>query len=353
MRVAPIMAICGIITAVTSLYGGPAQPQSLACHHIHQNNDPGLPEFGGNVIYRQVQLDSGSGEYLLRTYSDQGLSGSSPAEYCFRYELENAGSVPMALVKWPLAGIQVGTLHPGKEHRRSMTSRERSENLPLDIDSPVFAFERRSSKTRAWVTRQRMHLVSDAKKLGSLVPQTYSRPEDIIDGLPLAWSQIGVSAERLQTFHFKEENTHAPPSETTYSAADVYFSVHSVAFADKGEVAVSAKIRADGSKIKGIYAPFLNSEDVAEKEGLIPINTRAIYDFGRIFASYKEAPQSSSNFSEVFSHRSKLMEGSELRVFSVQHPVTIQYADSADCILVQTLSRWPLTYNLDHCAKVP
>jgi hypothetical protein len=341
MRVASLALVMAsvLFLAPASLLG---QHRTRAC----DVGPPGLPEQDAAVIFRNLPFTHAQIQHRLKTFSESAQSGQTMSEYCFRYEVENAGDRPIRNLQWALASIWADPLNPGLPNRRYNVKRRQIVDPPIDIDSRINTFENTPVMTRAYADRRDPQ--SATLKVNPS-QQTVLTAGDVIPQLTPWLKQSNLPVVPIIALRLSND-----PGTLTYRLSDDYngpgfqLSTTSTARRQGQDVLIDTTVSAKGaaSQSAQLAMPALYALQQ-------PKDTRDINEYSSFLSRFLENSKRFEPNKNVwnFTLRVPLTMLTNGSVYQMRHPIVLQSGESFDCVLVESYSPLALNFALPQCPR--
>jgi|SRR5688572_3596272 len=334
-----------VMTSVLAL-----TPASLLGQHRTRACDvgpPGLPEQDPAVVFRNLPFTHSQIQHRLKTFSESALSGQAMSEYCFRYEVENAGDLPIRNLQWGLASIWADPLNRGFPARRYSVKRRQIVDPPIDMDSRINTFENTPVMTRAHADRRDPQ--SAALKVNPS-QQTVLTAGDVIPQLTPWLKQSNLPVVPIIALRLSND-----AGAVTYRLSDDYngpgfqLSTTSTARRVGEDVLIDTTVSAKGSASQSaqLAMPALYALQTP-KETLRDIDEYAAF-LSRFRDNSKKFEQNKNVWN--FTVRVPLTMLTNGSVYQMRHPIVLQSGESFDCILVESYSPLALNFALPQCPR--
>jgi hypothetical protein len=242
-------------TVAWGIWGDPAvaQQSPRACIEAKDEAPPGGLAIGQlGVIAREAQFAVGQKQYVMQTFADTAPSGRTRSEQCFRYEVENTGSEIIRQFYWPLAGINVDPVNPGRPRPSKIRALPILE-APIDIVSSLFAFEDEKAVTRAWAERQYKETGNQTQSSES-PRMALTKPDAFLPGLSALLEKAKLPTEPFFTVYLNEGeiSREAPTLHDRYSSLGLNIDVSSNAVRVGKSIIIQTTINIAGQSTGGL-----------------------------------------------------------------------------------------------------
>jgi hypothetical protein len=307
---------------------------------------PGLPEQDATVVFRNLPFTHSQNQHRLKTFSESALSGQAMSEYCFRYEVENAGTHPIRNLQWALATIWADPLNPGLPNRRYNVKRRQIVDPPIDVDSRINTFENTPVMTRAHADRrdpQSATLKANPSQqavltAGDVMPQLAPWLQQ--SNLPV----VPIVALRLAN----DPGTVAYRLSDDYNAPGFQLSTTSIARRAGQDVLIETNVSVKGTTQSAQLAmPALHALQ-SPKDTVRDLNEYTAF-LSRFRDNSNKFEPNKNTWN--FTMRVPLTALTNGSVYQMRHPIVLQSGESFDCILVESYSPLALNFALPQCPR--
>jgi hypothetical protein len=305
----------------------------------------GQPNAPPNVIGDGVQFVVRQRPYSVQTFADTAPSGRRVSEWCFRYEAENTGLEDIRRFYWPLAGMNLDPLNPGRRTSRVQT--RPILEAPIDIVSSVFAFENEKGQTRAYAERQYREAANRAWAIDT-PRMALIKPDVLLPGLSDFLKGAKLPSETFFAVYLNENETaiEAPALHDRYTSSGLDIDVSSSAVRAGKQVQIQTTIKISGEAAESLQYSMPALRTWEKFDSLTDL--KAYTEFVALFGEFKmisEKNRVTWNFKKPVPVDS-LVGGA---VYRMDHPVYASSNGRRECIIVASYAPAPLSFDLESC----
>jgi hypothetical protein len=308
------------------------------------NYESALPRNGPSILFREIYFDHADKNYKVDTFSDTAQAPNR--EQCFRYEVQNESQRDIRQFLWRLAEIRADLLPPGRWHRKSKVKiRSISEN-PIDVRSPLLAFENITAETRAWAPRGTT--TGSTQPFRSWLARGASlRPDDVTNGLDTFLRENKLPTTPIKTYYLSESGIRTPTSADHYSAFGFEFHFRSEAIRSGDEVWIVTSVQRNllRTASASLWMPALSAQEAFQQR---PEGLDEYRKFLDRFRSTKVQGFYLAPYN--FFLRIPIEALKNDAVYLMEHPVWVATENSSECFMVGAYVPLPLNFSLDNCA---